>query len=450
MTSGRPAVLMTRFALPLMFANILQLLFTVADGAIVGRMLGIDAFAAVGATASVHWLVLSAILGISHGFETVFAQRYGAGDKEGFKKVFVAAVYLFVAIGSLLALFGLLTSAPLLAVLGTPDALFDDALLYLRILLGGIPIAFAFNVLAGMLRALGDSVTPFRAMLFAMAVNTGLTIALSAPFGLAGAAAATLVSQGLACVYSLMVLRKTGVIDACGRRFCLISARSLLRLGLPLFFRNGVIEVGGLFVQRFVNYYGVEFVAGIAAAKRMYSMLVVVGSALEASVGIFVAQNFGAGDIKRIKQGVAVGRKLFMLSAGFMTALSILGSRFFIGLLISGDPARLEDILLIGTTQLNVMALGLPVLSLLLLYRSALQGMGNAVIPMLSGFLELAARIAVLAIFAGIWGRWAVYTAVVSGWLAAAVLLVVSYYKVIGKQCRQLKTLGLCPKPRKL
>ncbi|MCL2703532.1 MAG: MATE family efflux transporter [Defluviitaleaceae bacterium] len=428
MTKGRPMRLMINFATPLLFANVLQLMFTIADSAVVGRMLGVDAFASVGATASANWLALAAVIGLTQGFGTVFAQRFGAGDTDGLRKAFTAAVYLTAAFGVLLGIGGAFGAAPMLSLLGTPDQLMRGAVLYLSILLGGIVITFAYNMLGATLRALGDSVTPFKAMVIGMVLNIALSIALCIPFGIAGVAAATLLSQTAACAYCVFTLRKTGLMKGCDKNLDIPSARALLRLGLPLFFRNAVIEVGGLAVQWYVNRYGVEFVAGIAAAKRMYSLLLIIAGALETSVATFAAQNFGAENISRVKQGVVCGMRLMFGSSLVIMAITLIFGRFILGLLITGDPGRLNAVLDVGTQQLTVMALGLPILSLLFLYRSALQGIGNTVIPMLSGFLELVSRISSVIFITPLWGEWGVYLSDISGWTAAALLLTVSYY----------------------
>ena len=433
MTDGKPIRLMIHFSLPLLLSNSLQLLYTVADSAIVGRMLGVNAFASVGATASPHWLVLSAVIGMSYGFGTVFAQRFGSKDMDGVRRAFVTAACLAAALSAFIGALGALGCGAALRLLHTPPELMDGAVIYLSWLLGGMPIAFAYNLLSAMLYALGDSRTPLRAMAVSSVLNIVLDLVFIIPLGIAGVGLATLLAQAAASVYCFFALRKTGVLNGCGFRWDTASAAALLRLGLPLGFRNVVVEIGGLAVQRYVNGYGAEFVAGVAAAKRMYSLLMIAGGAFEATVAVFVAQNFGAGRYDRVKRGVSNGLWLMLASAAVIMAVVLPFGRFILGLLIEGEPTQVAAVLDVGTRQLNVLALGLPALYLLLLYRSALQGAGNTLIPMLSGFLELLLRVSSVLLLTPFLGKRGIFLSDPAAWAGACVLLFISYMIVYRK-----------------
>ena len=195
MTEGKPFVLMMKFSVPMLLANVLQLFYNLVDAAVIGRVLGPGAFAAVGATASPYWFLFGPILGFSHGFETIFAQRFGAKDSEGLARAFSTAVVLTAAISAAMAAAGVIACKPALRGLNTPPELMDGAVLYLGIMFGGLSITFACNLSAAMLRALGDSKTPLKAMILGTIVNIALDIALVFPFGIAGVAAATLIAQ---------------------------------------------------------------------------------------------------------------------------------------------------------------------------------------------------------------------------------------------------------------
>jgi Na+-driven multidrug efflux pump len=265
-------------------------------------------------------------------------------------------------------------------------------------------------------------------------VNIALNLALVLPFELAGVAVAGLLAQTAASFYCLRAINKIGIMKGERLKWDGLSARKLLRLGLPLGFRNAVIESGGLVVQRYVNEYGANFVAGIAAAKRMYSLLLVAGGAIEASVATFTAQNFGQKNITRVKQGVKTGLILMMASAAVIMAVTLLFGREILALLIDGEQEQLASVLDYGVRQLNMLTYGLPILSLLFLYRSALVGMGNSLIPMISGFLEMFMRIAAVVFITPFWGEWAVYLSDIMGWTAAAGLLVISYFTLCRKR----------------
>jgi len=427
MTEGKPLRLMVRFSIPLIISNVLQMFFVVADSAIIGRMLGVSAFASIGATVSPHWLVLSAVIGLNQGFSTLIAQRFGAKDTDGLKKAFITAIYFAVAFSIILGATGIFICRPLMELLHTPEALIDGSVTYLSWIWAGMPLMFGYNLAAMILYGLGDSKTPLRAMIIATVVNISFDLILIIPFGIAGVAAASLIAQAVALSFCIWVIRKISVLQGRSYKFDPKSAWPLLRLALPLGFRNAIIEVGGLIVQRHVNAFGTEFVAGIAAAKRMYSLLMIAGGALEGSIATFIAQNFGAKQFDRVKQGLKDGLKLALGSVAVIMAFTLPFGRQILSLLIDGDPEQVNMVLDIGVRQLRVMTLGLPFLYLLFIYRSALQGLGNTFIPMMSGFVELGLRIVSVVMLTRVLGDWGVMLSDPLAWPFAMTLLSVSY-----------------------
>jgi len=442
MTEGKPLGLMIRFSIPLLISNALQLLLVVADTAIIGNMLGVDAFASIGATASPSWLVFSAVIGFNQGFSTLIAQRFGAKDSDGLKRAFVTAIYFAAAFAVILGVFGVLACRALMELLRTPAVLLDGSVTYLTWLWAGMPLLFGYNLLAMTLFALGDSKTPLRAMIVATVVNIAFDLILIIPFGIAGVAIATLIAQATAMAFCIRALIKTSVFQGCGYKFDKASAWPLLRLALPLGFRNSVIEVGGLIVQRYVNAYGTEFVAGVAAAKRMYSLLMIAGGAIEVSISTFIAQNFGAKQFDRVKQGLKDGLKLALGSAIVIMAFSLPLGRQILGLLIDGDPEQVRAVLDVGARQLMLMTLGLPFLYLLFLYRAALQGLGNTYIPMISGFIELGLRILSVVVLTRILGDWGVLLSDPIAWPFAMTLLMISYFVVYRRVRKQYDSIS--------
>ena len=442
MTEGKPLGLMIRFSIPLLISNALQLLLVVADTAIIGNMLGVDAFASIGATASPSWLVFSAVIGFNQGFSTLIAQRFGAKDSDGLKRAFVTAIYFAAAFAVILGVFGVLACRALMELLRTPAVLLDGSVTYLTWLWAGMPLLFGYNLLAMTLFALGDSKTPLRAMIVATVVNIAFDLILIIPFGIAGVAIATLIAQATAMAFCIRALIKTSVFQGCDYKFDKASAWPLLRLALPLGFRNSVIEVGGLIVQRYVNAYGTEFVAGVAAAKRMYSLLMIAGGAIEVSISTFIAQNFGAKQFDRVKQGLKDGLKLALGSAIVIMAFSLPLGRQILGLLIDGDPEQVRAVLDVGARQLMLMTLGLPFLYLLFLYRAALQGLGNTYIPMISGFIELGLRILSVVVLTRILGDWGVLLSDPIAWPFAMTLLMISYFVVYRRVRKQYDSIS--------
>lgn len=441
MTEGRPLGILVRFSIPLLLANILQLLYTLVDSIVVGRLLGVNAFASIGASWPLYWLFLSTVLGCSQGFGTVLAQRFGAKDLPNMRRAFAMAIILAAITGFALGCAGALLCKPALQLMNTPADILDDAAVYLRYLLGGIVVSFAYNLLGATLRALGDAKTPLYAMIFATLLNLALDIVLVAfiPLGVAGVALATLLAQIAACVFCFVQLR--GMEAARMRRhdfhWHASSVRELIRLGAPNGLRDCSIEVGGLVVQYVINGYGTNFVAGIAAAKRLYALLLIYGGAVEAAIATFTAQNYGAKLLSRVRRGVTVARRMMLLSALVIMVLSLVFGRALLSLFIVGEQGQVAAVLDIGMRQLTVMTLGMPALYMLFLYRSSLQGIGDSLMPMVSGFLEFSMRILsvlFLSLSVGIWGA---YLADAIGWGAAAIQLYIAYVIIFKRKCRE-------------
>ena len=210
MTKGSPLKLILGFALPLMFGNIFQQLYSMVDTIVVGRVVGVEALASVGAASWLDWLVLGIVMGMTQGFGILMAQRFGAEDREGLRRSITMSVYLSVIMAVVFTIVSLLITRPLLELLQTPDNTIDGAERYIRIIFSGIAIIVTYNMLSNVLRALGDSRTPLYAMITASLVNIGLDILFVAVFnmGIAGVAIATLIAQVCACVYCFIGIRK--------------------------------------------------------------------------------------------------------------------------------------------------------------------------------------------------------------------------------------------------
>jgi putative MATE family efflux protein len=370
------------------------------------------------------------VLGITQGFGVLFAQYFGAGDHDGLMVSLSAGLRLSFWIGAGLSLAGAFTARPVLALMRTPPELLDSSALYLQILLGGLLITFFYNFFAAALRGLGNSRTPMLAMIGASVGNIVLDIVFIKYLhrGIEGVAIATLIAQGFSCA---VCLHKLAVIFAgrLPRDFLYIKTKNqaaeLLRMGCPMALRNGINALGGLFFQVVVNGYGAVFIAGISAPWKVYGLLEVVGGGYEGAVASFVAQNHGARRPARVKAGINSARLTMLIASFMIAAVVFFFGRSLLGLLIAGADA--ETALTIGKRQLDFMAATLPSLYMLLLYRAALQGVGNAFAPMLSGFMELFMRVAGILTLPHFFGEWGVYTAQVAGCPAAALLLFICY-----------------------
>ncbi|MEE0807277.1 MAG: MATE family efflux transporter [Acutalibacteraceae bacterium] len=442
MTQGRPAKLIFTFAIPLMLGNVCQQLYTVVDTAIVGQALGVNALAALGAADWLNWLVLGVIQGFAQGFSIHMAQRFGANDEEGLNRSIGATISIAAAFSVLLLIVSQATMDPILRAMNTPEEVIGGAFTYLRIMFAGIPIIMAYNVLASILRALGDSRTPLYAMLIASVLNIALDLLFVMVFhwGIAGAVIATVIAQLFAALYCLRAVLRIRIIRLKKAYFLpdAVLTRRLLGLGLPVAAQNMIIAIGGMVVQSVVNRYGVLFVAGFTATNKLYGILEIAATSFGYAVTTYVGQNLGAGLLGRIRRGMHSATWIALLTSAVITAAVLLLGRFMVALFISGTPEEVALSTDVAVHYLNIMSICLSVLYMLHIYRSALMGLGDTVMPMASGIVEFVMRIGVALILPAFLGQEGIYYAEVVAWAGAAILLVATYFVRMKKLEREL------------
>lgn len=437
MTSGSPSKLIITFAIPLMLGNIFQQFYTMADTMIVGQVIGVEALAAVGAADWLVWMVLGTMTGITQGFSILISQYYGAGEKENLKRS-VAKSYLLTAGLSILVLaISQLTIYRILVFLNTPENIIGMTMTYIRLIFAGIPIISAYNIFASILRALGNSRSPLMAMIVAAIVNIGLDLLFVAVFdwGVGGAAIATVIAQGVSAVYCFVVLRKIKDVQIQKQHIYEnpVLYGKLLKLAAPLAVQNVIISVGGLMVQYVVNGFGFLFVAGFTATNKLYGVLEMAAISYGYAITTYVGQNLGAREYRRIRKGVNSGMYMALITSVVIAGIMIVIGRGILSLFVSGDPQQVEQVLDIAYKYLFIMAIFLWTLYLLYLYRSAIQGLGNTLIPLASGIAEFCMRVGVALLLPRIIGESGIFYAEIFAWAGAAVLLIISYRVIIKK-----------------
>lgn len=437
MTSGSPGKLIMAFAVPLMLGNIFQQFYTMVDTMVVGQVVGVKALAALGAADWLVWLVLGIAAGMTQGFSILVSQYYGAEEWEKLKKS-VAHSYILTAVmaAGVLAV-SQLTVHQVMIFLNTPENIIHISMTYLRIVFCGIPVIAAYNILAAILRAMGNSRSPLIAMIVAAVINVTLDILFVARFGwgVAGAAAATVIAQGFSAVYCFVVLRKIQLLHLERRHFKLDFGMvcRLLRLGAPVAVQNVIISVGGLVVQYVVNGYGFLFVAGFTATNKLYGILELAAISYGYAITTYVGQNLGAGEVRRIRKGVTSGTLMAVLTSLVISVIMVTAGKNILSLFVAGEPDQVEQVLGIAYKYLFIMSVFLWVLYLLYVYRSAIQGLGNTVIPLASGIAEFVMRISVALFLPRMIGQNGIFYAEICAWSGAAILLVLSYFWIIRK-----------------
>ena len=432
MTEGKPLKLIFSFALPLMIGNVFQQLYTVVDTMVVGQVLGVNALAALGASDWLNWMMLGIIQGFAQGFSILMAQEFGAGNIQRLKKVVGNAILLSAVSAVALLILGEAAVLSLLRLLQTPEAIMGQSLLYLRIMFAGIPVVMAYNLLASVLRALGDGKTPLHAMIMAAAINIILDLVFVMLFGwgIAGAAAATVIAQFSSGIYCYLHIRKIEIL-ALGKADCRPDAplvKKLIFLGLPMAFQNAIISVGGMIVQAVVNGFGVIFIAGFTATNKLYGVLEVAATSYGYAMVTYVGQNLGAGHVDRIRKGMRAALGVALLTSAVIAAGMLLFGHQILGWFISGSPEEAELTMGIAYHYLAIMSVFLPVLYILHVVRSALQGMGDTVLPMASGVAEFIMRTGTAILLPMLIGEEGIFYAEILAWAGADVILVSSYF----------------------
>ncbi len=437
MTEGKPFALILTFALPLMAGNVFQQLYTVVDTMVVGKHLGVSALAALGAADWMNWMMLGIVQGFTQGFGILMAQEFGAGQYERLKKVIGGSAVLALLSALLLVALGQLSITPVLGLLQTPGDILGNTSLYLRIMFTGIPIVMAYNLFACILRSLGDGRTPLHAMVVASLTNIALDLLFVMVFqwGIPGAAVATLIAQLVSSLYCLRHILRLELFKLCFGDFRLGKALcgKLLLLGFPMAFQNCIIAVGGMIVQFVVNGFGVIFIAGYTATNKLYGMLEIAATSYGYAMITYVGQNLGAGKSSRIRQGMRSAVAIAIATSVAIALVMLVFGKPILGCFISGTPEEAAVAMDAAYAYLAILSLCLPILYILHVTRSAIQGMGNTLLPMASGIAEFVMRTAIALLLPLVIQETGIYIAEVAAWAGADLVLVISYFALARK-----------------
>lgn len=441
MTSGAPLPLILNFTLPLLLGNLLQQTYSLVDAAIVGKFLGINALASVGASSSVIFLILGFCNGCCGGFGIPIAQKFGAHDYSTMRKYVWASLKLTTVMSVLIAIVTSLLCAFILRTMRTPENIFYDAYLYLLITFIGVPCTFFYNLFSCIIRALGDSKTPFWFLLFSTILNILLDLfcILVLGWGVAGASIATVVSQGLSaflCYHYMM--RKFEILQATSseRRFDRRLALNMLGIGVPMGLQFSITAIGSIMLQSANNALGTACVAAFTSAMRIKMFFLCPLESLGMAMATYCGQNYGAGKPERIWSGIKAS---FLLMGVYVVANFFIlwfGAKYMALLFVSASEVEI-----IKDTELflHVAATFFPTLGLLCILRYSIQGVGYTTLAMLSGVSEMIARILVSVLAVPAFGYIAVCFGDPTAWMAADLFLVPTFIVIY----RRLKSRGV-------
>ncbi len=433
LTKGNITKHILRFYWPLLLTSMLQQLYNFVDTLIVGRGINDNALASVGNMGSLFFLIVGFSLGLANGFGILIAQSFGAGKKEQLRYRLAATIQVAAMLTLVLTAVSVLFLPFALRLLRTDEVLMADCLRYGYIVFGGLAASIAYNVSAAVLRSLGDSRTPLFAIVVSSIVNLGLDCLFIFGFGtgVEGAAIATVVSQLVSAAVCIKRLSTIELVHLSREDFKNDRGvfLELLKNGLPMAFMNSITAVGCMVIQYFINGQGVDYTTAYTACGKYINLFMNPACAAGGAMSAFSSQNYGAGEKERIRKGLRV-----CLSIAFISYL-ILGS------LMIFAPEMLARIMLKGSIPISLACEYLPIsgaaligVNCLFVYRSGVQGMGETVMPMWSGVLEMIMRIAFVSILMGTLGFKAVAIAEASAWISALFLNMFAFYHRIGME----------------
>ena len=432
MTTGSPAKHILSFAVPLILTNVGQQFYMIADASIVGRGVGVRAFAAVGATDWCYWLILWTVGGLTQGFSTFVARAFGKKNYQEMSRVIALSAVLCAVIGSILTLLGVVCAESLLRLLNTPDDILSGATGYLTTMVAGTLIVMGYNMTAAILRSLGDGKTPLTAMLIAALLNIALDclFVFVLRWGIIGAAAASLIAQLTSFVYCAVAISKIKYIHLDRQAWVLDGNRikNMLLFGLPIALQYVVITGGGMILQSSVNLQGSLFIAGYTATNKLYSFLQCFAMSFGVSACTFLSQNFGAKLYDRVKQGVVDSVKIVSLTALIITGIALLTRWQILRVFIDVNEAGGGEALEIAVRYLTIMAPCFIIVHLLHVFRNVLQAIGVAVWALASGVAEFIARVLMSQIVIHWIGTDALFVAEPASWLGAMLCVSLPYF----------------------
>lgn len=439
MTVGPALPLLLKFTMPLLMGNLLQQTYSLVDAAIVGKFLGIHSLASVGASTSVIFLILGFCNGCCGGFAIPVAQKFGARDYSTMRTFISVSQKLAVGMSVAVAFITSLLCADILRLMQTPQNIFDGAYQYLLVTFIGIPFTFFYNLLSSIIRALGDSKTPFWFLLLSTVLNIFLDLffILTLGWGVAGAAIATVFSQGISAVLCYRYMyRKFEILQGTPqeRRFCWKPARTLLAIGVPMGLQFSITAIGSIMLQSANNALGTACVAAFTSAMRIKMFFICTFESLGIAMATFSGQNYGAGRPERVWQGIKASTGIMLLYTVFTFVLLMAGAKNFA--LIFVEPTETE-ILRDTELFLHVACSFFPALGLLCILRYTIQGVGFTNLAMFSGVAEMIARIAVSLYAVPAFGFLAVCFGDPMAWVAADLFLIPAFacvYKRIKKR----------------
>ena len=441
MTHGNPTGLLLRFAIPMLIGNIFQQLYTLADSAIVGQFLGANALAAIGSTGSVTYLFFSVCNGISSGSSVVTSQYFGAGDDANTKRAIANAAYIMFTTALVMGIAAYLAAPGLLALMATPIEIRADATLYMRMSCIGVPLVAVYNYASSMLRALGDSKTPLYFLIFSCILNIVLDIfcVYNLGLGIFGAALATIIAQVVSGVGCLLYALRTNPYFRLTKEDMRPDKQVIgksVKLGLPMALQWSLIAISTTALQAFVNTFGTAVMAAFTTTNRIEGLVHMPYGSISAALSTYAGQNYGAGDMKRVKEGLKNGMFLASIFTAVVMVVYLTMAEGIIGLFV-----KEQEVIDLGARALRLTSWFYIFLALIYMCRGILNGIGDALFALINGVVEVIVRVStpfLLVLIPGV-GLWSIWWTTGITWMLSALTCLwryLSWRKKIGSKSK--------------
>ncbi|MBD9227616.1 MAG: MATE family efflux transporter [Clostridiales bacterium] len=383
LTSGSPLKVILLFSLPLVLGNLFQQFYALADTIIVGRFCGVSALASVGATGSVNYLILGFVIGVCNGFAIPIAQLFGARDYKDLRRHVANAAWLCMAASVVLTISTVALTRPMMQLMQTPDDIIDGAVIYIGWIFAGIPFIFLYNMVAAIMRALGDSKTPLYFLILTSALNIGLDLLFVVGFGMAieGVAYATIISQFVSAALVLVVLSRSTESYRLTWRDLRIDKgifKQILRIGLPTGFQQSLTSFSNVYVQSYINTFGSSCMAGWSSYSKIDQFVFLPMQSIGQASTTFMSQNLGAGNLPRAKKGTGVAMRLALIITFASAAVLFLFAPSLVAI-FNQEP----DVVRYGTMFLRMNVFMLAFCCPNQVVAGAMRGAGDSRTPML-------------------------------------------------------------------
>lgn len=446
LTKGPPLKLMLMFSIPLLIGNVFQQFYNIADIIIVGRTLGMDALAAVGAVSPLFFLIMFILVGLTNGFAVITGQKFGANDYKGVRQSVAISLLLSSFITIIFTIFCAYLMKNILLLMNVPLEIFNDAYWYIQIIVFGLIIVTYYNSLASIIRALGDSATPLYCLIIASILNIFLALLfiLKLNWGVPGSAVAVIISQAISVLLCLLYIKfkfpilhlkkEDWKFDRISFKY---SALEHLKVGLPMSIQFAVLGAGILIIQSVCNSFGSNVIAAFAAALRVEQIATLPMISFGVALSAYVAQNYGAKNFSRIRYGVKKASLINIILSILMALLMHFYGGYIITLFVGSEN---NEVVKIAHNYLLISSIFYFFLAQIFIYRNALQGLGRATIPLVASLGELAVRTVAAVFLASKIGYLGVFYAGPIAWITASLVLAIGYYSTIKLFIHKIQT----------